>query len=616
MGNYRALFVSWRQATSIVWRAGPCFVVALCAFTCITGFAPTVRLVIGRHLLDAVLIAEGRDGWAHSATWMPWLVMLAVVSLSAIGISHLTGAITTLFASRVSHAIGTSVLEKAGELDLAHFERSEYYDTLQRAQRDGSTRPLVILTLQFQLIQHAISFSTMAILLVRFRLVGLLLLLGAAAPQIHTQITLARAAFELQRAQTTDRRAQQYYAQLLTTSEYAKEMLLFRGARYVLERYEQLFLRLYGAEKALVVKNSALGTIFASVATLSYILFYGYVLNLTGQRAITVGELTLLAGGFLQCQADLGAALRTLSGLYEHTLFLGHLWEYLGLQPRVTSPPSPVAIPPSGPGVIEFRGVSFRYPGSSRWILRDINLEIGRGEFIAIVGHNGCGKSTLGKLLCRFYDPDEGYVGVEGVDIRAFELRDYRSLITAVFQDFSRYHLKARQNIGLSWHQVIPNEAGIRLAAKLGGVDGILESLPEGYDTILGTYFGHGALLSGGEWQKVAIARALARPARILLLDEPTASLDAESEAATFEMIRSMPGGLIRILITQRLAHAALADRVIVMEQGRVVEQGAHADLLRRGGRYAALAAMQGRAVSSGGGRSSLAAVHVRSRQG
>lgn len=602
MQRHLTLVNSWRRATTLIWRTSPSLVVTLCVLTCMAGVVPAGTLVISRHLIDAVVSDAFRQ--TGGLTWPPWLLLLGLLSLAAVGLSHSTAALTTLFAAKVANGLGLSVLRKAAELDLTHFERSDFYDTLQRAQRDGTTRPMAILTLQVQLVQHTIGLSTMTVVLLTFSWPAFVLLVAAALPQIWTQLVLARAGYNLQRQQTTDRRTQQYLGHLLTTSECVKEIILFRAAGYILARCERLFASLYEADKRLAIRSAVTRVLTSWVTTTSYVLFHAYVLYLASTGAVSIGQITLLVGSYLQCQADLNAVIRGLGGIYEHTLFIGHLWEYLNLRPRVVSEGSPEVSLSRSPShaarLIEFQGVSFRYPGTERWVLRNLDLQVASGECLAIVGRNGCGKTTIAKLLCRLYDPDEGQILLDGVDVRRFNVHEYRELITAVFQDFSRYHLSVRENIGIARPELITNEAMIRRAATLSGAGPTIERLPHGYDTVLGTYFGRGSLLSGGEWQKMAIARALARESAIVLLDEPTVSLDPESEAGITEVLQRLSKGKICMLITQRLTHAAMADRVSVLEGGRVAEQGSHEDLVRLGGRYASFVAMQGRMYRAG----------------
>lgn len=585
MTKYLTLIDGWRRVTALLWETDRGFFLCLGVLTCLSGIVPGGMLLVGRHLIDSVIAqtSSGSDSWP----WLPWLFAFGALSLAATAATQLSAGLTTLFSARVAHRLGVILLKKAASLDLTHFERSEFYDTLQRAQSEGAMRPTAILMLQLQLVQNAVSLVTVAAAILAFRWPAFVVLVLMVIPQVVTQFSLARAGYNLQRKLTTVRRSQQYYGSLLTTSEYIKEMILFRAAAYILSRYEQLFLDSYVPNKRLARRSVAVSMAASAVALLSYLLFYGYVLHLAGVRQITIGQVVLLAGSYQLCQSNLIAVIRGASGLYEHSLFLGHVWEFLDLRPQLAT--RAVIRPPTSPAMsLELRHVSFRYPGTTRWILRDVDLRLERNECVAVVGRNGCGKTTIAKLLCRMYDPDEGEIRLDGLDIRQFDVHEYRAMVSAVFQDPSRYHLSFRENVGISCHQHIRNDARVGWAVRTSGAASILEHMPDRYESMLGTYFGHGHLLSGGEWQKIAIARALMKEAPIIILDEPTVSLDPESEMKSLEMFRQLLEGRMSVLITHRLSHVRMANRIVVLDEGRVAEQGSHNELVRHRGWYAA----------------------------
>jgi len=585
------------KAAVLVWRTDRRLAAFLCLLTVAQGLLPGARLLIGKAVIDGVVDARVGHG-----SWDALAVNIAVLGAASVG-SVVSGyaaqAVTMLLGRRVAHALSVSVLGQAIALDLSYFEQGDFYDQLQRAERDGSHRPLAVVTLIAQLAQTVVTVGAMAVVLARVGWWTVPLLCATTTPQILVQVRYARMGYSLQRRRTADVREAQYLAYILTCLEHVKEMKLFKAGAHILERYSQLFGGMHAEEQSFTVRSMGAASGTAVFSVLGYVAFYGYVAYRACTGHITIGELTVCVGAYQQCQADLGAACRTAGGLYEHALYLGNVWEYLGLRPRLSD--SRVRLSTSRPIThgITFRGVSFRYPGTDRWAIKDVDLQIARNQCVALVGANGAGKTTVLKLLCRFYDPDEGEILLDGRDIRRFALEEYRELVGAVFQDFSRYHFQARTNIAIGRLDCLEDMARIRDAARRSGASRAIERLPGEYDAILGRYFSNGHQLSIGEWQKVAIARAIMRDSPVLLLDEPMAALDPNSEEELLATLRSLRVGKIMVLVSHRLSSARIADRIVVLEGGCVHEHGTHDDLVAIGGKYASMFAVQSRRYSA-----------------
>jgi ATP-binding cassette subfamily B protein/ATP-binding cassette subfamily C protein len=525
-----------------------------------------------------------------------WLVAtelgLMAIQLSA---NRLLSLRRELLRGALGNAVNERILAKALELELRHFEDADVYDKMQNARREASSRPLSLVMQVFAVAQNAVTLVALSGLLLRLSPVSVLVIVAASVPAFIAETRLSNDSFRMWTWRAPEGRRLNYLEWILTRDSHVKEVKLFDLGPLVLERYRALFRKFFDEDRRLAVRRLRAGLAFGA---LSLVAFYGMYALMAGRAAraeITLGDLTLYIAVFRQGQGAIQAVLQAVGGMYEDALFMSNLFDYLdiptgGEAPRVL----PARAPPRGrPAAIELEGVSFRYPGKEAWALRDLSLTIAPGEKIGLVGENGAGKSTLVKLLMRLHDPTEGRILYGGVDLRDMDPRDLRERIGGVFQDFVRYQFSAAENIGVGSPPRIADRPRIVDAAQRGGGAAVIDALPQGYDTILGGWFEAGHEISAGQWQKLAIARAFMREAEVLVLDEPTASIDAEGEHDLFRRFQSLAADRTAIVISHRFSTVRIADRIAVLHGGRLEELGTHRELVARGGRYAHLFGLQ-----------------------
>ncbi len=571
----------------LVWTAARGWTSAWAGLLLLQGLLPAATVYLTRLLVDGLVKALNSQGSWESV--QPVLFLALVVAMVVL-LTEVIGSVSSWVGSAQAELIrdhfSALIHEKSVAVDLAFYESPEDHDRLARARDDLNSRPLALLESSGTLIQSAITLLAMGALLIPYGVWLPFALLVGTLPALFALIRFNNRYHQWWQRSTPERRRVQYYDTLLTDSAVAPELRLFNFGSHFQFAFQDLRKRLR-KERLDLSKRQFLAQLGASVIgiLISGIAVVWMVWQCLNGR-VTLGDLALFYQAFNRGQGLMHSLLRNMGNIYSHTLFLGNMFEFLALKVQIEDPAIPTPVPILKKG-ISFHQVKFRYPGTQPVILEDLNLTIPAGQIVAIMGPNGAGKSTLIKLLCRFYDPEAGCVELDGTDIRKFSLEELRNQITVLFQWPIHYHLTARQNIALSDLQAGAGPEEIKNAAQAAGVDEIIASLPQGYDTQLGRWFFSGTELSGGEWQRLALARAFLRKAQIMILDEPTSHLDSWAEADWFDRFRALANGRTVLIITHRFTIARRADIVHVMEDGRIVESGSHDALLASAGLYA-----------------------------
>lgn len=583
-----------KKALRLVWESGPGWTIGNLALVVMQGVLPLASLYLMKLVVDSAAAAfdapDPRAAFGRVALYIGLTGAVAVLSAVARSVSTL---ISEAQGIAVTDRVQDIIHAKSVEMDLEYYENSKYYDTMHRAQQEAPYRPTRILNGLMQVGQNSISLAAVAGLLISLNWVVAVILVLTAVPGVVVRLRYASGLYRWQRSRTPTERLSWYFHWLLTRDSHAKEIRLFDLGSLFKDRYRDLRKRLR-EERLSMASRRSLGELGAqTLAALGMFGSFAFIAYRTVLGALTIGDLVMYYQAFQRGQGFIRDLLGGLAGLYEDNLFLSNLYEFLDLKPRVLQPSRPLAVArPMQKGIV-FDHVSFAYPGSPRTALDDINLTIRPGEVVALVGENGSGKTTLVKLLCRLYDPNKGGILLDGVDLRALDLTELRSQISVIFQDYARYNLSARENIWFGNVAVPPDEARIVGAARDAGADAVISRLPLGYDTTLGKWFEEGEELSIGEWQKVALARAFMRDAQVIVLDEPTSAMDAKAEYEVFNRFRELVRRRAAVLISHRFSTVRMADTIYVLDGGRIIEGGSHADLMRLGGTYARLFEIQ-----------------------
>jgi ATP-binding cassette subfamily B protein len=593
---------SWREAYAnipaafrLVWSADKPATIVMGALTLLSALLPATQAWAAALIVDSVVAALGGgiaplDGLRAA---LPYLGLEFGLLLAGAIISQVRRLFEHVLNARLGHAINTDIIRKALSLDLQYFEDAAFYDKLQNARREADYRALGIINGVFLVTQNVITLVSFAALLLAFSPLITLILFGATIPAFIAQSKYSHMYFRLLTWRAPEFRRMQYLEHVLTVDNTVKEIKLFGLGEPLLRRYSQTFWQFFKEDTALARRRSLISLGWGLLATFSYYGAYAFIIYQAVAGVITLGGMTLYLTLFRQSQGTFQGLFDNVARLYENGLFMDNLFGFLRLTPQMARAEQPAHMPARLSRGLEFRGVSFRYPGRDGWALRDVNLKIAPGEKIALVGPNGAGKTTLIKLLTRLYDPTEGQILLDGVDLRDYDPDELRKRIGVIFQDFVKYQLSARENIGFGQIDRLEDQPRIDDAAERGGADTVVAELPEGMDTMLGRWFDKGNELSGGQWQKIALSRAFMRDGEVLVLDEPTAALDAEREYEIFQRFRELTEGKIAVLISHRFSTVRMADRIAVIEGGTITEYGSHAELLARGGTYARLFELQ-----------------------
>jgi ATP-binding cassette, subfamily B, bacterial len=631
----RGTFAHTPETLRLVWRSSPLLTLALAALTLSAALLPLGVAWAGKAIVDAV-VARSRDLALH---WVVVELGFAVaLALSARGLS----VVRSVLGARLGVDVNVRILEKAQTLELRHFEDSEFYDQLTRARREASTRPLALVSDLFQLVQNIITLVGYGALLVRFSGWVVAVLVVATVPATIAEMRYSKETFRLRNWRSPESRKLIYLEYVLANDEHAKEVRLFGLGDMLLGRYKTLAEMFFREDRSLAMRRAAVTQGLSLFGTLAFYVSYVLMATAAATQQISLGEMTLYVVAFRYGQQSFQAVLGAIGSIYEHGLYMSNLFQFLAIPTPTPSPtptptptPSPTPSPTptttatatttattngtatttgtatattngtataNGTGAngadghagLRLEGVGFKYPSSDVWALRHIDLEIPAGHSLALVGQNGAGKTTLIKLLTRLYEPTEGRIVLDGKDIKDWDRDKLLARFGVVFQDFNQYQLRLGENVGFGSVEHADDVPRIDRAIDLGGAESLVAELPQGRDTQLGHWFKEGKELSGGQWQKIALSRAFMREeADILVLDEPTAALDAEAEHAVFERFRTLAKGRTTILISHRFPTARMADRIVVLEHGQLVEQGTHDALVAKGGRYAELFALQ-----------------------
>ena len=582
-------------AARLVWEADRRGAVAMAALTLVSALLPAPVAWVGKLIVDGVVEAA-RTGSAEARERVAALVLVELALMAAgMVVARLLGLLRELLRTHLANRINVLILEKALELEQRHFEDAEVHDKMQNARREASARPLSLVMQVLGVGQNAVTLAALSALLWRLSPWSVLVIVAASIPAFVAEARMSAEAFRVNTWRAPEGRRLNYLEWILTRDSHVKEVKLFDLGPLVLGRYRELFGRFYAEDRRLALRRLASGVAFGLLSLGAFYAMYLLVAGRAARGEITLGDMTLYLVVFRQGQGAFQGILGAVGTLYEDSLYMSNLFAFLAIpaggdRSRATPP---AALPRGRPLAIAFEDVSFRYPSRQEWALRNLSLVLAPGETLGLVGENGAGKSTLVKLLLRLYDPTEGRITYGGVDLRDLDARDLRSRMGSVFQDFVRYQFTAGENVGLGNPALLGDRARIEEAVRRAGAEDLVRSMPQGLDTVLGGWFESGHELSAGQWQKLAIARAFMRDAEVLVLDEPTASIDAESEHQLFLRFRELAAGRTAIVISHRFSTVRMADRIAVLQGGRLAELGSHAELMSRGGRYAHLFALQ-----------------------
>ncbi|MGZ3330946.1 MAG: ABC transporter ATP-binding protein [Gemmatimonadaceae bacterium] len=582
----------------LIWGTHRGYTVAMVLLRVVRAFVPVVTFWVGKLILDSVIAAKAGTG-SLTQVWRYLVLELGIVLIGEI-LARASSLIESLLGDLFSNAMSVQLMEHAAKLDLAQFEDPEFYDHLERARRQTVGR-IALLSLLLSMSQDALTLLTLAGALIAYNPWLLLLLAAAVVPSFLGETHFASLGYSLLFRWTPERRQLDYLRYVGASDKTAKEVQMFGLAPWLTERYRDLSQRFYEENRDLSIRRGVVSALLSILGTVGYYAAYVVILIRAVKGDISIGTLTFLAASFGRGRDVIQNILLSASNVAEQALYLRDLFVFLEMRPTIESPPNARPVPTKIQSGFVFEDVGFRYPDSERWAIRNVTFTLRPGERVALVGENGAGKTTITKLLARLYDPTEGRITLDGVDLKEYDLVSLRHAIGVIFQDFVRYDMRFDENIGVGEIDSVRGELeksngtplSITAAAENSLAASLLPRFTKGYQQMLGRRFDEGVDLSGGEWQKIALARAYIRDAQVLILDEPTAALDARAEYEVFLRFSELVAGRTAILISHRFSTVRMADRIIVLRHGKVEEQGSHEQLLANGGLYEELFAMQ-----------------------
>ena len=598
MGALRNL----RPFLLMVWRTSPGLTLSTLLLRLVRALLPVATLYVGKLIIDDVVLLvqmparpQSLQDWLASGHFN-WLGVLLLAEFAFAVLADVLGRVVSLIdnllSERVSNASSVRLMEHAATLDLEDFEDADFQDQLERARRQTSGR-MSLMGQLFSQAQDLVTVASFAAGLIIYAPWLIVLLFVALIPAFLGEAHFNAQSYFLDYLRTPERRELDYVRQTAASVETAKEVKIFGLNGFLIERYRRLAAQLYAANRRLALRRATWGGLFAAVGAVGYYLAYVYIVWRTLTGEFSIGDLTFLAGSFMRLRNLLEGLLSGFSTVAGQALYLNDLFSFFDVEPEIYSQSDARPFPsPIRRGFV-FENVGFIYPGAERWAVRGLSFTLHAGEVLALVGENGAGKTTLVKLLARLYDPDEGRILLDGHDLREYDLDALRGAIGVIFQDFVRYNLTASENIAVGRIAARDDRARIADAARRSLADGVIDKLPAGFDQMIGKRFKNGVELSGGEWQKLAIARAYMRDAQVIILDEPTAALDARAEFEVFKRFKELSEGRTAVLISHRFSSVRMADRILVLKNGKVDASGTHEELVSQPGQYSELFELQ-----------------------
>ncbi len=575
----------------LVWQTNHWYTILNGVLRLLRSAIPVSILYVGKLIIDEVVLLSRGTATDHTYLWKLVAAEFALAIISD-ALARATALVDSLLGDLFSNYTSVKIMEHAATLDLDQFEDSEFYDKLERARQQTIGRTILLSQILTQ-VQDLITMAFLAVGLMAFNPWLILLLLIAIVPAFLGESYFNDRSYALTRGQTPERRELDYMRYLGASDETAKEVKLFNLSGFLIDRFRTLSNKFYDDNKKLSIKRASWGTVFALLGSLGYYTAYVVMILKTVEGVLTIGTLTFLAGSFRQLRSLLENILSRFTSVSQGAIYLRDFFDFFEIEPKITVAPKPVLFPNPIKHGFTFEDVGFKYHNSDKWANRHLSFTLNVGEKLALVGENGAGKTTLVKLLARLYDPTEGRILLDGIDLREYDIMDLRKNTGIIFQDFLRYQMSFAQNIAAGNIDEQDNRSLIETSAEKSLANLLAERLPGKYDQALGRRFNNGIELSGGEWQKIALARAYMKEAQLLILDEPTSALDARAEYQVFQRFAELTKGKTAVLISHRFSTVRMADRILVMDQGEMIQLGSHEELLQQEGRYAELFHLQ-----------------------